>query len=259
MKQLVKITLFFLFLQSNAYAWGPVGHRVVGEIAELNLNAKAKSEVKKLLGYETLAQVSNWADFIKSDSNWRKAFAWHYVSIPDGKTYESSKKNKKGDVISSIEKFIKVLKDKKNSKKDRAQALKFLVHFIGDIHQPLHVGHKHDKGGNSVKLEWFKKPTNLHRIWDEDLIAMQKLSYTEYTAFINHASKKEVAIWQSDKINIWVKESMALRKQVYDIIDNKKSYGKYGEFKYNHKNIKTLNLRLLQAGIRLAGILNQSL
>jgi len=259
MKQIISITLFFVLFQNQTFAWGPVGHRIVGQVAQKHLTTKTQSKVKELLGYETLAQVSNWPDFIKSDSNWRKASPWHYVSIPDGKTYSASKKNKKGDIVEAIARFTKILKDKKKSKKERAQALKFLVHFVGDIHQPLHVGHKHDKGGNAIKLTWFKKETNLHRIWDVDLISMQKLSYTEYTDFINHASKKEIMRWQKDDIQIWVKESMGLRKQVYDIVANKKEYGKYGEYKYNFKNIKTLNQRLLQAGIRLAGILNSAL
>jgi hypothetical protein len=259
MNKFIQIALLSLLVQSSSFAWGPIGHRVVGQVAEYHLTPKAKLEVKKILSVESLAQVSTWADYIKSDRKWRKASPWHYVSIDDGKTYESSTKNPKGDIVEAIARYTKILKDKKVKLKDRAIALKFLVHFYGDIHQPLHVGHKHDRGGNSVKLKWFGKSTNLHSIWDVDLIEMQKLSYIEYTDFINHASKKEIEKWQSDDIKIWIKESMALRPQVYDIVKNSKDYGKYGEYKYNYKNIKTLNQRMLQAGVRLAGLLNNIL
>lgn len=253
------VTTLAVAFSMQSFAWGPNGHRIVGEIASKHLNAKAQKEVKRILGTETLAQVAVWADFIKSDPNWRHANPWHYVSIPDGKTYKSIDKNKKGDVVSAIEKFTKVLANKKASKKERNEALKFLVHLVGDIHQPLHVGHAHDRGGNSVEVEWFGEDSNLHKVWDEDLIEMQKLSFTEYTNFINHASKKDITSWQKDGIQVWVKESMSLREQVYEIVKNKKKYGKYKEYTYNFVNINDLNKRLLQAGIRLAGILNKSL
>lgn len=251
-------TVFFVLITSSqlSFGWGMIGHRVVGEIAQKNLSKKGLKEVQSLLGVETLSQVSNWPDFIKSNPEWRKANSWHYVSIPDGQTYKTIKKNKKGDIVEAIARFTKILKNKKNEKKERANALKFLVHFVGDLHQPLHAGYAHDRGGNSQKLKWFGKSTNLHSIWDTKLIKMQELSYTEYTDYINHATKKEVKKWQRDDIAVWIKESMGMRTQVYDIVKNAKKYSKYGEFKYSYNNIKSLNQRLLQAGIRLAGIIN---
>lgn len=255
-----KMTILLLvFIVNQTFAWGPIGHRVVGKIAELHLDAKTAAKVKAILGNESLASVANWADFIKSDPNWRKANPWHYVSIPDGKTYKTIEKNKDGDVVWAIEHFSKVLVDKKATKEQKAEAIKFLVHFVGDIHQPLHVGHVHDRGGNSVKINWFKEETNLHSVWDESLIDMQKLSYSEMVEFINHPSKEDVKKWKSEGIEEWMKESIALRDSVYDIVKNKDQYKKYGEYLYNYKNIENLNRRMLQAGVRLAALLEKNL
>lgn len=257
MKSII-IALVVLSVRS-AFAWGPIGHRVVGKIAELHLNSKTALKVKEILGDETLASVANWADFIKSDPNWKKANSWHYVSIPDGKSYEKIEKSKDGDVVWAIEKFSKVLSDKKATKENKAEAIKFLVHFVGDVHQPLHVGHVHDRGGNDVKINWFKEETNLHAVWDESLIDMQKLSYTEIVEFINHPTKEEIKKWQEQDIKDWLKESIALRDSVYDIVKNKDQYKKYGEYLYNYKNIENLNHRMLQAGVRLAGVIEKNL
>ena len=121
--------------------------------------------------------MSNWADEIKSDPNWEIANDWHWCTIPDGKLYEKDKHS--GKAVEKVNDFISVLKNKKSTKEDRQIALKFLIHLIGDLHQPMHVGNGIDRGGNDIKLKWFNAPTNLHRIWDSDLINLQELSYSE--------------------------------------------------------------------------------
>lgn len=253
------LVLALAMVTTSAMAWGPIGHRVVGKVAELHMDSETKAKVAEILGTQTLASVANWADFIKSNPDWRKANPWHYVSIPDGKNYNSIEKNKDGDVVWAINHFSAVLKDKKATKEQKAEAIKFLVHFVGDIHQPLHVGHAHDRGGNSVKVEWFHSESNLHEVWDEKLLDMQKLSYTEMVEFINHPTKQEVITWQKDGMDTWIKESMDLRTQVYDIDKNKDKYKKYGEYLYNYNNIQAVNKRMLQAGVRLAALLRENL
>lgn len=244
--------LIILALPLTTHAWSLTGHRVVGQIAENHLEAESLKKVKALLGHETMAEASNWADFIKSEPKWKKANPWHYVTVSDGKTYKDMKKSKDGDVVWAINHFCKQLKNKKSTKTEKQQALKFLIHFVGDIHQPLHVGTGHDRGGNEVSIEWFGEKTNLHRVWDDLLIKMQDYSYTEYTKWIDHAKDKDIKKWKSDSIETWVKESKDLRKDVYDIVKNKEKYKHHGEYKYNHKNIKNLNQSLLKAGHRLA-------
>jgi hypothetical protein len=251
-QRLVMTSLTFMILFSaNCLAWGPTGHRVVGEIAQRYLNHSAERGIKKLVGKEGLGMMSNWPDFVKSDRSFDHASPWHYVTIPDGLTYEQIEKDPKGDIVEAIGRMIATLKDKNADQVKKIQALKFLVHFVGDIHQPLHVGKPGDRGGNDVKVKWFGKAVNLHHLWDEELIDFQKLSYTEYATALDIVEKSTIKSWMKDDINVWIKESMDLRATVYDVGDGNLSY------EYNFKNVAHLNRRLLQGGVRLAAILNK--
>ncbi len=245
------IVVLLVFLAIQASSWGLTGHRVVGQIAENYLTKKAKKGVKKILGKETLADVANWMDFIKSESTYNYMGPWHYVTIPDGQNYESSEKAKERDIIWAINKFIGELKSDTTSLTEKQFALKSLVHLVGDIHQPLHVGNGNDKGGNDVKLKYFRRSSNLHRVWDSEIIDGQSLSYTEWVLRINHTEKLQVENWQAASINDWVLESIAMRESVYAIGEKKNL-----SYRYNYDHIDEVELRLLQAGVRLAGVLN---
>lgn len=249
-------TLFIgsLLISLNSFAWGPTGHRIVGKIAENHLTPQSKKNLEKILGNEMLPIVTNWPDFIRSDRHWDKAVTWHYVTIPEGKTYAEIEKEPKGDIVEAIGRFTDVLKNKKATLEEKQQAVKFLAHFVGDIHQPLHVGKPGDKGGNEVKVKWFNNETNLHHVWDEEIIEFQKLSYTEYAEMLDRVKKDEMEKIQADDISVWIKEAIEARPAVYDL----GSDAKLG-FDYNFKNVKLLNERLLKAGLRLAKVLNDCL
>lgn len=250
MKKLILSILLLTVFLPTSYSWGPTGHRVVGLIAEQHLSKKTLKKVRAVLGTETLAEVSTFMDFIRSDRKYNHMTPWHYCTIPDGKTYEEAGTPEQGDVIVTIERLISELKSKNFTDYDEAFALKMLVHLVGDIHQPLHVGNGEDRGGNDVKLEYFFSSSNLHRVWDSGIIDQQKYSYSEYADWINHVDASQVKTWQSATVRQWAAESMTFREQVYDIPENKKL-----SYRYNFDNIETVNLRLLQAGVRLAGVL----
>ena len=239
-----------LSLSNVSLSWGPTGHRVVGLIAEQHLSKKALKNIASVLGSETIAEVSTYMDFIRSDRRYNHYGPFHYCTVPDGKTYRRFGIPDEGDAVVGIERFISELKKKEFKEFDEAFALKCLIHLIGDIHQPLHVGNGEDRGGNDIKLEFFYHNSNLHRVWDSGLIDQQKYSYTEYTNWINHPTVDQKRIWSSEGIDVWVQESYDLRKQVYDFPENKKL-----SWRYNYDNIDSLNRRLLQAGIRLAAVL----
>jgi hypothetical protein len=251
MKKILPFVVGLLITQF-AFAWGQTGHRVVGEIAWHHLSKKAKKNIERVLQDESLAMCANYMDFIKSEPKYDSLSPWHYCTIPDGETYAGAPEE--GDVIMAIEHYKNELKTG-NYSVDEAFALKCLVHLIGDIHQPLHVGNGEDRGGNSVKIEYMWKKTNLHRVWDSEMIDGQQLSYTEYAAWVEDwitpERKEIVASWHELTPIDWAKESMAVRDQVYTYPENGKlSYG------YTHDNIALLNQRLLQAGLRLAEVLN---
>lgn len=249
----ILILLHVLLLSFSAYSfWGQTGHRVVGLIAEQHLKKKAKKNIQKVLQNETLAEVSTYMDFIKSDETKRHMNPWHYMTIADGKTYQEAGTPEEGDVLVTIQRLMEELKTKKFTDADEAFALKCLVHLVGDIHQPLHVGNGTDRGGNDVRVEFFWERSNLHRVWDTGIIDGQKYSYTEYANWINHPTDEQVAEWQSDTVLDWAMESAAYRKQAYELPDDNKI-----NYRYVYDNIDLVNLRLLQAGVRLAGVLNE--
>jgi hypothetical protein len=252
MKKVVCVLLMAILFSVEAFAWGANGHRVVGLVAEQHLKNKAKKKIKVILGDNSLAEIATWMDEIKSDDAYNHTHDWHWVTIPDNEKYEQTEKNPKGDVIAKIEELTKALKDKNRPEKEQQENLKYLVHLVGDLHQPLHVGRGDDTGGNAIKVEWFGKPSNLHRVWDSDMIDFQALSFSELTCFLGKPGKQQIKQLQSTTIRDWAYESMTYRPQVYNLPADKKL-----GYKYSYQNFDTVEQRLLQAGIRLAGLLNE--
>ncbi len=250
---MTKATLVLLLVPALAFSWGKTGHRVVGQIAENHLSPKAAKAVRELLGPDSLAEVSNWADEIRSDPSWKRADPWHYVNIPDGETYATMSKNPAGDVIVALKKFEATLRNPAAPKEERIQALKFMVHMIGDLHQPLHAGKRDDLGGNRVSVHWFRsvEATNLHTVWDDLIIEQEKLSFTEWTRFLDHPTAAEVKDWQATSYAGWMEESFKLRDRCYDFKPELPL-----SYEYVYKSMPIVKQRLLQAGVRLAGTLN---
>jgi S1/P1 Nuclease len=245
------LAILFLSIASLAsYGWGATGHRAVGLIAERYLSAAAKKKLQKILKGESVAIVGTWMDEIRSDSTYDYTADWHWVTIETGKTYDESPKNPKGDIILTIERLIKELKSKDLSAKQEAESVKMLIHLIGDLHQPLHVGCCDDLGGNRARVKWFNDNSNLHRVWDSDMIDHTKLSYTELANAAGKPSKEILLKLQKGSVRDWASESMRMRKQVYAIGDGNLGY------KYSYRNLDSVKQRILEAGIRLAWVLN---
>jgi hypothetical protein len=245
------LSLILLISSIHSFGWGATGHRVTGYIAQKHLNKKAKAAIQKLLGQQSLALATTWMDEIKSDSTYNHTHDWHWVTIDEGVTYEQMKKNPKGDILMTIDRLITELKSKKFTGKEEVERLKMLLHLIGDIHQPLHVGFGDDNGGNRVRVTWFGENTNLHTVWDSKMIEHTQLSYTELGESVNIASAEQIKAWQNSTVRDWAAESMSYRKRVYDIGDGKLYYP------YPYKNLPLVQERLLQAGVRMAGVLNE--
>lgn len=255
-KKAILISIFFYVpFQSNA--WGLLGHRVVGQVAESYLTPIAKVQVIKILGTESIAMASTWADFIKSDTAYNYLYNWHFINLKGGLSYNEVQAFIKNDTAvnayNKINFLVKELKKKQLSQTEKRLYLKLLIHIVGDIHQPLHVGRLEDRGGNSIKVQWFNAPTNLHYVWDEKLIQLQELSYTEYTNAINHTTKAQRAMLQKQPVSEWIWDSYQFAEKIYGDIkpDEKLSY------QYNFKYIEILNKQLVKGGVHLAGLLNE--
>lgn len=260
LKRLFACSLIVIVLSAQpfrSYAWGQLGHRIVGEIADSYLTEKAKAEIRKILGNESIAIASNWPDFIKSDSNYKYLDVWHYINFDKNLNYaqfsEVLKRDTAVDAYTQLQIVISKLKQKKLKKEEKVFYLRMLIHIVGDIHQPLHVSPAGTTGGNAIKVQWFNEPSNLHRVWDSDLIDQQQLSYTEYTASINHITATERKKLQNAPMSRWLFESYSLAQDIHnEITETNPRLG----YRYNFDHIATLNRQLLKGGVRLAGLLN---
>jgi hypothetical protein len=250
MKNLL-FSVLLILASVQLFGWGQTGHRVTGAVAEKYLNKKAKKELQRILNGQSLAFASTWMDEIRSDSTYDYAEDWHWVTIQDGQTYEQSVKNKNGDVIQTIQRLITELKSGKLSGKEELEHVKMLIHLIGDVHQPLHVGGGNDRGGNDVKVMWFRVDSNLHRVWDSDMIDDTRLSFTELAQSLSTPSADELKSWQNSNVLQWAQESIDYRKRAYDYDRTRLGY------EYSYRNIDLVRLRLLQAGVRIAAVLNE--
>ncbi len=210
-----------LFAPLYSFCWGVTGHRVAAEIAQRHLSKKAKKELKILIGRENLAMWANWPDFIKADTThaWDMASKWHYVNMPGGLSKDefiSGLVKLPGEnLYTQIKAMAAQLKDRSMSDEKRQIALRFLLHLLGDLHQPLHVGREADQGGKKISGNWLDKPTNLHSVWDNSLVEFQQYSYTEYAGVLDIASDEKVEEWQNSSLEDWFYDSYVLANKVY--------------------------------------------
>ena len=250
-------SLFFLMFSVAAPScepeWGQTGHRTIGEIATTHLTKRAKKNIEKLLDGKGLAYVSTFGDDIKSDKRYDKYYTWHYVNFPIGSRYEDSEKESKGDIMTGMEHCIAVLKDPNATREDQVFHLKLLVHLVGDLHQPLHIGRAEDRGGNDIKVTWHYKKSNLHRVWDTEMIESWNMSYTELEQNFGPLSKEQIQSIEKGSLLDWMYESRELAERVYASASPDDKLG----YRYSYDHLGTVMQQLRHAGIRLAKVLNE--
>lgn len=249
---LASIMLFITFKPADADAWGRTGHYITGEIAQRYLDDRTAAAVERILGETSLAVATVWMDQVRPQDEYRHTADWHWVTIPDGMTYEETEKNPNGDVIRSLEEQIERLKAGGLSEKEERDALRFVIHMIGDMHQPLHVGTGEDRGGNDVRVQWMGRNSNLHRVWDTNMIESWGLTSVQFTEALDVVTPETVARWQDSGPRDWAAESVTYRDSIYDLPENNEL-----EWEYRNKNFHIVEKRLLQAGVRIAAVLNE--
>lgn len=256
-------TIFLLLLPAVAAAWGKDGHRIVGELAQHQLKPAAQAEVSRLLKGEaepTLAGIANWADELRATDPERKepSSKWHYVNFPRNDcNYTPPRDCPDGNcAVNAINRQFLALADKTRSDAERVQALKFLVHIIGDVHQPLHAGFKDDRGGNNYQISYAGEGTNIHSIWDRAIVQSRGLAPDKYVLALEKQSPLPYDRTRlSDRPAVdWVTESCKLVQQgdLYPL-DHKVDAA------YIQKNRPIAEQRLRQAGARLADMINYAL
>lgn len=253
-----------LGVATPAAAWGPLGHRITADLAARNIDGKTRAEIEQIIGSETLAEAATWPDEQKSNPApfWKEtASPWHYVTLPVGEHADQLAHPPEGDAVTALEHFTQVLRDPAASREDKATALRFVVHIVGDLHMPLHAGKPGDRGGNDVKVLWFDEPENLHWVWDEGLILKQQLSFSEYAdRLARRTTPEEVVQWWNPQPNDWIDESTALRDRIYPSTGGDLGEGTFDSpvklsWQYAYDWTPSMEQRMQQAGVRIAAYL----
>ncbi|MBK9294786.1 MAG: S1/P1 nuclease [Oligoflexia bacterium] len=282
---MIKIFLLILFVTVKSYGWGDLGHQTVAEIASKHISAKTKAAIEKILAPEPLAAAAIWPDIVRGDKRFSMFAPYHYSEVPEGKTYDTMEKHEHAakDAMTVIVKYPELIKNVSSSKEQKMIALRYIIHVVGDVHQPLHVGNGKDKGGNDCLVVWqnpktkFNTNHNLHSMWDDTLIEQfrserrEKLkNFYGYDIYAKEILKKyenlkdEFDKIKSKSANDWFNESIELRDSlVYPA--NPEKYCKKNVLQndkpilsndYYQKAIPVIEKRLLYGGIRLAKVLD---
>lgn len=246
-------------ISAPAFAWGAQGHRLVARVAETRLEPAAKAEVERLLALEpgeTLASVAPWADQVRANDPdlGRRSARWHYINMgEDGCVYDHARHCRDGNcVIEALKAQSARLGDRNLADAERLQALKFVVHLAGDIHQPLHAGYSHDKGGNAYQLQFNGRGTNLHSLWDSGMFHARQLDDGQYLQrLLALPAPADIGPLQLHDSAQWAEQScgIATRDGLYPT--RRKVYERYAA---TWRPVAEAQVRL--AGERLAALLN---
>jgi hypothetical protein len=263
----ILVALFVSFVIAlPVQAWGPLGHSVVAELAQRHLSPAAEAEVERLLAPEhtqSLADIASWPDQIQDDpalaTLWKQTRGLHYIDFITGDcNYVPPRDCRDGRcVVAGIEHYVQVLGDRSQSDDARRQALKFVVHFVGDIHQPLHGGSRDDKGGNTFQVQFEGKGSNLHRVWDSGMLYSRGLDWKAYAQMLDASAPINLpppiapldnpyAQWAEESCRITTEPGFYPSTHVLGA-------------DYVHAELPVAELRLREAGRRLADVLNLAL
>ena len=255
MKQIRQIFSLLLLatVPLNVYSWGMIGHYTAGYVTDQYLTPKAKAKVTALLSAATVAQISNWGDFVRSDPDFKEKDNWHYTNAEEGLSKALFAKEivrrDQGQNVYRVGWLINELKENPND----TAALKLLIHFVQDLHCPMHLAHASDRGGNMIQITWFGQSTNLHSLWDDKLIDAQKMSYTEYGDFLCRTVAPGIPLvpYEEGMEIDWAWDSYQVTERIYN---NYSSINRHYEYMFQYK--KFWEERLAAAGVHLASVLN---
>lgn len=244
-----------------AAAFGSSGHRLAGHVAEQYLCAETRVALEPLLAGQTLAEAGLWPDTIRRLPEWEHTKPWHYLNVSDHGSVARAARQNPDNVLAALARFEKELGDTALSNQVRGLALRFVVHFVVDIHQPLHVGRESDRGGNLIPVLVAGRETSLHALWDGELLRPPgNLSVRERARFLPLAAATDVRRWQRASPLDWARESQALRSGVYGFSgrgDRPAALPVALSSAYLDRARRVVDQRLLMAGVRLAGRLNR--
>lgn len=256
MKLSLILLIFLSFFQgNNTFAWSEMGHKLVGGIAEEVMSQDAKEMVRGIIGIEPLMVSALFPDQVRDDQRFTSNYDYspfHFCEIPVGSTYQNRPTKVSKDCFSAMKYSQDLIKNPKNQREIKMIALRYLIHVVGDIHQPLHVGNGYDRGGNACKIQWQGKTMNFHSFWDTNIVDLMRLSYQQqlnmtraplYAGDVLKAMKSKrpemftatsKAKYGSGSLEDWLNESQVLRETIYPDKPSDMAHVPKGE-EYRHR------------------------
>ena len=250
---LIILALGMVVCSPDCRAWGQKGHDVTCAVARKHLKKKARKKIDRVLDGQSIVYWSNWLDNASHTPEYAYTKTWHYKNIDADETYENAVLNPDGDVLTAIQAQIAALKSGTLDKEAEALALKMLVHLMGDLHCPMHMGHKSDRGGNRWQVQFFGNGKNLHGIWDSDILeSAHKWTFSEWVEEIDTGGKSEYSEIVKGGPEDWGKETYMLATQIYEQtpVGSKLSYDDVARW------APVIERQLRKGGLRLAAVLN---
>lgn len=252
MKRII-IAGWLLTVALAALAWGQKGHDVTCYIAEKHLTKTTKAKVDSLFEGKSMVYWANWLDNASHTPEYAYSKTWHYKNVNADETFETAYMNPNGDVLTAIRAQSEILSDPSKPAADKQLALKILIHIVGDLHQPMHMGHASDLGGNRVKVEYFGRTANLHSIWDSSIPeSAHKWSYTEWQEQIDRLTPAQQKAVLRGSIDDWARQNLVIADQIYRAMPEgtKISYDEVATW------TPVVEQQLVNGGLRLAHLLN---
>lgn len=260
MKSFLAIVLCAL-MPTQAWSWGALGHKAAARIAWAYLDQQTQNEVTTILNGGNIADAAMWADAARAKPEWKFTIWYHFEKAPDNYTYldnlkrQDDKHRKLGGLIEALYIAEDTLKDPNATRIDQENALKFAIHFIGDIHQPLHTGRVEDNSGNKIPIKWLGFDTNLHSVWDSQMIYLAYKNQFVNTAADHSQVYADILLNKFKDImptpglfvryDDWMHESMVPRADAY-------TYKDESEQAYTNRFIDIVDKRIFMAGLRIA-------
>lgn len=248
MKKIILMLLIVLVNNTQGFAWGYKGHKIIAGVAKTMLLPGVMDSVQHYLGDKSMEDASVWMDDVRSDASYDYLKPMHYINVEKDKTYV---KVNDPNIINELDVVFEQLQHRANMSAESSKInLMILFHLVEDLHQPLHTGYSVDKGGNSVQVDYLGTKSNLHKVWDTNIIESQNISEADCLSYIKGLSAKEKKDIETLNFVSWMNESRALLPQLYALNGDKIDQS------YVDKNTVIVKRQLSLAAIRLAATLN---
>lgn len=248
------VTGLFSVCALSTFGWGQKGHDTTAFIAEQHLTPITREVINALFDGRSIVYFANWLDNASHTPEYSYSKTWHYKNIDEGQTFESAPLLDTGDIVSAIYSQTEVLNNPESTREQKQLALKIVVHLLGDIHQPMHLGHASDLGGNRHEVKYFGRNNNLHSVWDSSIPeSAHKWSYTEWQQQIDRINNtQETIILEHGAPEKWAKETFQIAKEIY----SKTPKGTDISYDYIAEWTPVIEEQFLKGGLRLADVLN---